>query len=235
MADPAAAELIVPDWPAPAGVRALVTTRTLGDAKDERVRKRLRASLPADPRWLRQVHGTRAVDAASVATPVDADASFARAPDTVCAVMVADCMPVLLCDERGEAVAAAHAGWRGMSAGVIEAAVDAIGVEPERLLAWLGPAIGPTAYEIGAEVRDAFLANDADAATAFTATRPGHWLVDLYAIARRRLASLGVTRVSGGGFCTSTDAARFYSYRRGGDVERMAALIWIHRVQSAPL
>ena len=187
----------------------------------------MRERLPSNPVWLKQVHGVVVVNAASAPAGVEADASFTTSQHVVCAVMAADCMPVLLCDDKGEAVAAAHAGWRGLSAGVIEAAVAAMGVPAGRLLAWLGPAIGPAAYEIGAEVREAFLARDAQAETAFVQTRPGHWRVDLYAIAKQRLARLGVTRVSGGGFCTASDAARFYSYRRDKAVERMAAAIWL--------
>jgi YfiH family protein len=207
-------------------VRALVSTRAIGDVKNEG-RDRFRALLPAEPRWLKQVHGTGVIDASRYNGPVDADASFTRQKGVVCAVMVADCMPVLLADEQGEAVAAAHAGWRGLSAGVIEATVAAMGIRPQRLHAWLGPAIGPKAYEIGAEVRDAFLAKDAAAASAFVPTRPGHWNVDLYAIARQRLAALGVPSVSGGGFCTHTEKERFYSYRRDKAMQRMAAAIWL--------
>lgn len=220
-------EVIVPDWPAPSAVRALVTTRALGDARSEQGRRRVRERLPSDPVWLKQVHGVVAVNAARATDGVEADASFTTERRVVCAVMAADCMPVLLCDDRGEAVAAAHAGWRGLSAGVIETTVAAMGVPAGRLLAWLGPAIGPAAYEIGAEVREAFLARDAQSEIAFVPTRPGHWRVDLYAIVRQRLARLGVTRVSGGGFCTASDAARFYSYRRDKAVERMAAAIWL--------
>jgi len=226
-----AAEVIVPDWPAPPGVRALVTTRALGDMKSEGSRLRLRALLPGEPVWLPQVHGTDVVDAASVAPGTPADASISRKKNVVCAVMAADCMPVLLADEKGEAVAAAHAGWRGLSAGVIEATVEAMGVPAQRLLAWLGPAIGPKAYEVGAEVREAFLARDSRAAFAFAPTRPGHWNLDLYAVARQRLASVGVTRVSGGGFCTHTEKERFFSYRRDKAMQRMAAAIWL---QSSP-
>jgi YfiH family protein len=145
--------------------------------------------------------------------------------------MAADCMPVLFAEESGAAVGIAHAGWRGLAAGVLEAIVDAMAVAPGRLHAWLGPAIGPERYEIGAEVRDAFLQRDAKAASAFTPTRPGHWRLDLYAVARQRLAARGIARVTGGGFCTATDAARFFSYRRDKASERMAALIWL---QSPP-
>jgi hypothetical protein len=221
------AETIAPDWPAPARVRALVTTRAFGDLKSAAPQARLRAQLPAEPVWLRQVHGVGVVDAARASGIPEADASFARAANVVCAVMAADCMPVLFADERGEAVGAAHAGWRGLAAGVIEATVNAIGLPPGRLLAWLGPAVGPQAYEVGAEVRAAFLQRDARAASAFAETRPGHWRLDLYAVARQRLASLGVSSVSGGGYCTASDPARFYSYRRDGASERMAAVIWL--------
>lgn len=220
-------ELIAPDWPAPRQVRALVTTRPFGDLKEESSRKKLRALLPADPRWLKQVHGVGVIDAARCAGPVEADASFAMQKNVVCAVMAADCMPVLLADERGEAVGAVHAGWRGLCAGVIESTVAAIGLPAPRLIAWLGPAIGPRAYEVGEEVRDAFLEADAGAARAFAAHRPGRWLLDLYAVARQRLQALGVKRVSGGGFCTATDAARFYSFRRDRAPQRMAAAIWL--------
>jgi len=220
-------ELIVPDWPAPANVRALVTTRAFGDLKDAGAKARLRERLPAEPAWLRQVHGTQAVDAALVAAGTDADASFTRRRGVVCAVMAADCMPVLLADAGGAAVAAAHAGWRGLCAGVIEAAVAATGIDSAALLAWLGPAIGPTAYEVGEEVRTAFVARDAQAATAFRPSRPSHWYLDLYAVARQRLAACGVRSVHGGAFCTATDEARFYSYRRDRASERMAAAIWL--------
>jgi YfiH family protein len=220
-------ELVVPDWPAPAGVRALVTTRALGDMKGAEGRARLRRYLPGEPKWLRQVHGIDVVDAASALAGSAADASHTRERNTVCAVMAADCMPVLLADERGETVGIAHAGWRGLCAGVIEATVQAMGVPAGRLLAWLGPAIGPDAYEIGAEVREAYLARDAGAYRAFAPTRPGHWRLDLYAVARQRLAAQGVMRVFGGGFCTASDPARFFSYRRDEASERMAAAIWL--------
>lgn len=221
------ADAIEPDWPAPARVRALVTTRALGDLKSDEGRAVLRTMLPAEPRWLRQVHGVRVLDASRVENQPEADASFTREKNVVCAVMAADCMPVLLADARGEAVGIAHAGWRGLSAGVIEATVAAMAVPAERLLAWLGPAIGPEAYEIGTEVRAAFLQRDSRAQSAFSPTRPGHWRLDLYAVARQRLAGLGVTRIAGGGFCTATDSARFFSYRRDKASERMAAAIWL--------
>ncbi len=227
-----AVEAILPDWPAPRGVRALMTTRAMGDLKGEDGKRRLRALLPSEPAWLRQVHGTGIVDAAvPSSTGIAADASYAREKNIVCAVLAADCMPVLLAHDGGEAVAAAHAGWRGLCAGVIEATLAAMGVAATRVVAWLGPAIGPAAYEVGEEVRAAFLDRDPRAASAFRPTRPGHWYLDLYAVARQRLAAHGVTRVFGGGFCTASDPVRFFSYRRDKASERMAAAIWI---QSPP-
>ena len=222
-------EFVTPDWPAPAGIRGLVTTRALGDMKVADGRRRLRAVLPAEPVWLRQVHGTGAVDAASAAAGTAADACVTHEKGTVCAVTVADCMPVLLAHERGEVVGIAHAGWRGLCAGVIEATVAAMRVPPGRMIAWLGPAIGPGAYEVGEEVRSAFVDRDVRSAAAFRPAVAGHWYLDLYAVARQRLDTLGVGRVFGGGLCTASDSARFYSYRRDRASERMAAAIWIGR------
>jgi hypothetical protein len=156
-----------------------------------------------------------------------ADAAVARAPGQVCAVLTADCLPLLLCDRGGRAVAAVHAGWRGLAAGVVERAVEALGVDRDRILAWLGPAIGPDAFEVGAGVRDEFLAADPGSGDAFRPGRRGRWFADLYALARRRLEQSGVTAVFGGGFCTYSDQGRFYSYRRDGVTGRMASLIWI--------
>lgn len=222
-----AAELIVADWPAPARVRALVTTRALGDMSGEPGRRHLRAHLPADPFWLRQVHGADVVDAARAPVGSAADASFSMDRNVVCAVMAADCMPILLAHDEGEVIGIAHAGWRGLAAGVIEAAIDAMQVPGGRVLAWLGPAIGPGAYEVGEEVRAAFLSADQGAAAAFATARPGRWRLDLYAIARQRLASRGVTRVSGGTACTFSEPGRFFSWRRDRTGERMAAAIWL--------
>jgi YfiH family protein len=226
-------DLIVPEWPTPARVKAMVTTRVFGDMGAEAGKEKLRALLPGEPVWLRQVHGTVVVHADSkpdMERP-QADAAVARKAGSVCVVMAADCMPVLLADEAGGVVAAAHAGWRGLCAGVIEAAVGemraAMRVPAAGVIAWLGPAIGPRVYEVGEEVRAEFLARDAAAASAFVATRPGHWLLDLYAVARQRLAKLGVERVYGGGLCTYSDPERFYSYRRDRASGRMAALIWL--------
>ena len=214
-------DLIRPDWPARVG--ALVTTAAMGDMATEAGRAHLRALLPAEPRWLHQVHGARVVDAERAATGEKADASIARQRGAVCVVKMADCMPVLFADEEASVVAAAHAGWRGLASGVLEATVDATGAPAEKLYAWLGPAIGPRVYEVGEDVRSAI----GEPAAAFVATRPGHWLLDLYAVARDRLQRRGVQRIYGGGFCTYGEPARFFSYRRDGDQRRMVAAVWL--------
>lgn len=249
---------IIPEWPAPARVRALSTTRAgsvpgaslapfadfnlgahVGDdsASVAANRARLRELLPAEPLWLDQVHGTRVIAAGAKAepgrngaragTPPEGDASVVCGPGTVLAVLTADCLPVLLCDRAGSVVAVAHAGWRGLCAGVIENAVRAMGVPAAGVLAWLGPAIGPRAYEVGGDVVAAFTRVDPAAAAAFAPRAAGKFLADLYALARQRLAMVGVTAVSGGDACTYADAARFYSYRRDGRTGRMASLVWI--------
>lgn len=236
---------IVPDWPAPASVRALVTTRTggvsagayaslnlathVGDdpAAVAENRRRLRAHLPAEPLWLSQVHGTNVARAEDAVEGVAADAAFTRRAGRVCAVLTADCLPVLLCNDAGTVVGAAHAGWRGLAGGVVEAAVRETNEPPARLLAWLGPAIGPQAFEVGAEVRAAFLAHSPEAAAAFAAMENGKWLADLYRLAEQRLHALGVSRVYGGGRCTFLEADCFYSYRREKTTGRMASLIWL--------
>ncbi|MDP2239768.1 MAG: peptidoglycan editing factor PgeF [Burkholderiales bacterium] len=241
---------IVPEWPAPANIRALITTRSGGvssgpyasfnlglQAGDDpqavtQNRAQLRRLLPQDPRWLRQAHGSVVVDADELNAPPDADASVARLPDTVCAIMIADCMPVLLCDEGGTLVAAAHAGWRGLAGGVIENTVTrlvAAGAMPDTLLAYLGPAIGPTAFEVGADVYEAFVGRDPLAAQAFTPQRSGKWLACLFTLAQLALRRAGVSRVYGGGLCTYSDSRRFFSYRRDQTTGRMAALIWRER------
>jgi YfiH family protein len=213
-------ELILPDWPAPPNVRAVMTTRNTDQAG-------LRALLPAEPAWLRQVHGARVVRLDQVVSNPEADAAVTGTKNRVCAIRAADCMPVLLADESATVVGAAHAGWRGLSSGVIENTVQAMGIAAGELLAWLGPAIGPKVYEVGEEVRSAFLSRDAAAEAAFSPARRGHWLLDLYAVARQRLRSCGVERIFGGGYCTYSDPQRFYSYRRDGTAGRMAALIWL--------
>lgn len=240
-------DLLFPDWPAPARVRAACTTRVggvsqgayaslnmgrSGDApaavSENRHRVRQALGLPAEPCWIRQVHGVRAVQMPQMAPDPEADASFTFEPGVVCAVQAADCMPVLFCDRAGTVVAAAHAGWRGLAGGVLERTMAAMGVPPGQLLAWLGPAIGPEAFEVGEEVREAFVTADAAAAGAFRAgALAGKHYADLFALARMRLAQAGVSQVSGGGLSTHADPARFYSYRRDGVTGRMAALIWL--------
>ena len=239
------AELLRPEWPAPARVRALQTLRGggvsqapwdtfnlgehVGDEPAHVVANRLllREHLPAEPQWLTQVHGIAAVDAEKWANNENADAAYTRRSNTVCVVMTADCLPVLFCDRAGTVVAAAHAGWRGLLGGVLESTMAAMAVPPGQLLAWLGPAIGPDRFEVGDEVRDAFLADDAGAAAAFVAHAPSKWLADIYCLARRRLQRAGVAQIDGGGLCTVSEPDRFFSYRRDGVTGRMASLIWL--------
>ena len=212
--------MIEPDWPAPPRVRALVTTRDLGDMAAEAGRRALRAQLPSEPQWLRQVHGKDVIDVEGNSRRVG-DGSTSRKPGSVCAVMAADCMPVFFADDEASVVGVAHAGWRGLAAGVLEATVDAMRVAPDQVMAWLGPAIGPKAYEVGQDVKNVFDEEH------LLANRPGHWLLDLYGVARAKLARHGLKRVYGGGFCTHTDSRRFFSYRRDRTGERMAAAIWL--------
>lgn len=245
---------IIPDWPAPAGVGCLVTTRcggvsrgafaslNLGDhVGDDPTavaanRDILRRQVAGQPAWLNQVHGTRVVDAAEfvgVAIPPEADASFARRPGAACVVMTADCLPVLFSNTAGTVVAAAHAGWRGLQAGVLETTVAAMGVPGCDVMAWLGPAIGPRAFEVGSDVRDAFMADAPEAVEAFKPAAQGKWLADIYLLARQRLSRQGVTRMFGGDFCTVTEKERFFSYRRDGQTGRMASLIWLNPATAA--
>jgi polyphenol oxidase len=206
----------------------------VGDAADavrenrRRVRESLR--LPAEPVWLQQVHGTQVVDLDVLvqgSEPPRADATVTRAAGRVCVIQVADCMPVLFAACDGSAVGAAHAGWRGLAGGVLEETVRALGVPPGRLVAWLGPAISQQHFEVGDDVRTAFMSADPEASSAFVANTRGRWQCDLYALARRRLAALGVNEVFGGGWCTYAEVARFFSFRRDGQCGRMAALIWL--------
>jgi len=207
-------------------VNVLANRRALADA----------LGLPFAPLWLRQVHGTavfdadaRTVDGLPVADDTDepeADAAVTRRAGAVLAVLHADCLPVLLCSDDGAVLGAAHAGWRGLAAGVVEATVAAMRAPGERVIAWLGPAAGPANYEIGEDVRAAFVDGDPGAAAAFVATRPGHWKVDLYALARRRLAAIGVMRVHGGGRCTIGEPEAFFSHRRDARTGRLASVLW---------
>ncbi len=242
------ADFITPNWPAPANVKALQTTRIGGvslapydslnfgmHVKDDPLhaaqnRQLLSQFLPSEPVWLNQVHGVRVVDAANTDCIPNADASFTTRSNVVCVAMTADCLPVLLCDQAGARVAAVHAGWRGLCDGVIEATVKAMQIDGENLMAWLGPAIGPQAFEVGAEVRAQFIEKDTQAESAFV-QNGDKWLGDLYKIAKQRLSNLGVTQIYGGQdnngeFCTYTDKARFFSYRRDIDTGRMGTFIW---------
>jgi polyphenol oxidase len=235
------------DWPAPKNVRAVATTRVggvsvgpytslnlgahVGDdecaVKENRQRVRTALGLEREPLWLNQVHGTAVVEAKAHDAPPTADASFSRSPDQACAVLTADCLPVLFCDHEGTRVAAAHAGWRGLAGGVLESALRAMDVAPDRVLAWLGPAIEQDMFEVGPEVREQFVARSADDAQAFSANVRGRWQADLYDLARRELARLGVTQVFGGGLRCYADRDRFFSYRRDGTTGRMATLVWM--------
>jgi len=240
---------IQPNWPAPANVKALQTTRlggvsrapynslNFGDhVKDDPVhvahnRQLLSDFVPSEPVWLNQVHGTRVIDAALSSCIETADAAFTDRKQVVCVTMTADCLPVLLCDAQGSMVAAVHAGWRSLCDGAIEATVESMlvrqpALKPNQLMAWLGPAIGPQAFEVGSEVRAQFIAKAPLAEQAFM-PHGDKWLGNLYLIAQQRLHALGVTNVYGGDMCTYTDEARFFSFRRDGDTGRMATLIWL--------
>ena len=238
-------DLIQPEWPAPPNVHAFTTTRNggvsegvwsslnlgahCGDRPRDVLENRatVRRSLPAEPFWLNQVHGTRVVrHTGSAGDRPPADAIFSKHSRQVCAVLTADCLPVLLSDQNGTCVAAAHAGWRGLAAGVLESTIAAMDVDPSAILAWLGPAIGPQRFEVGDEVRAEFIRADPGAGSAFV-RKDDRWLADLYALARQRLNRAGVLQISGGGFCTYSDDERFFSYRRNGLCGRMATLIWM--------
>ncbi len=244
----APSDWIVPQWPVPARVRAYATTRAggvsqgehagfnVGDAvKDDAAcvatnRARLRALLPGEPCWLRQVHGTQVVRAQAQAGLLpEADASFTRQPGVVLAIQTADCLPVLLAARDGSVVAAAHAGWRGLASGVIENALQSMQVPAGEVVAWLGPCIGAAAYQVGGDVHASFTWAHPDAASAFVpdAGAPGRYRMDLCALARQRLQGMGVASVHGGGFCTWSEPQRFYSYRRDGQTGRMATVLWL--------
>jgi YfiH family protein len=239
--------LLVPDWPAPAGVRACVSTREGGVSRapyaslnlaahvgdepgavlENRRRLHEALALPAEPAWLDQVHGVRVLDLDADASDRRADAALTRREGVICAVLTADCLPVLFCDRQGSLVAVAHAGWRGLQAGVLEATVAATALPAGRLMAWLGPGIGPRSFQVGPEVRKGFIALDPAADSCFRRGPGDRYLADLYALARRRLAAVGVTEVYGGGLCSFEDPVRFYSYRRDGRTGRMAALVYL--------
>ncbi|MDY7561905.1 peptidoglycan editing factor PgeF [Pseudomonas sp. 10B1] len=238
------AQWLIPDWPAPGNIKSCVTTRAggvslapfdsfnLGDHVDDDLeavaanRIRLTSHLGIQPAWLSQVHGVHVVQANPLRV-VAADASWTNAPGVACTIMTADCLPVLFCDRAGTRVAAAHGGWRGLAAGILEATVVQMAVPVSQIMVWLGPAIGTQAFEVGPEVRDAFVGTHPEAVEAFVPSlNDGRFLADIYALARLRLAACGVTAVYGGGFCTVNDP-RFYSYRRSARTGRFASLVWI--------
>jgi YfiH family protein len=244
------ASFLVPDWPAPPTVRSLVTTRCGGASKppydgfnlglhvgDDPVavaanRAQLRRYVPAEPFWLEQVHGIEVarLPPSSALGSIRADASVAREAGVVCVVMTADCLPVLFCNDAGTVVSAAHAGWRGLASGVLEAALAAIGEKPGQVMAWLGPAIGSNAFEVGDEVREAFLASDPGARGAFSPRESGgKWFADIFMLARRRLERAGMRqeKIYGGGVCTVSENGRFYSYRREAVTGRFASMVWL--------
>ena len=235
-------ELIKPDWPAPASVRAFTTTRAGGFSKDawssmnlgfrcgddrfavQRNREKLLSRLPAAPQWLRQVHGTQVVTCSRTSSEErEADGLVSSSPGQVCAILTADCLPVLFCNRTGNRVAVAHAGWRGLAQGVLQATVRQLNEAPGEIMAWLGPAIGPEVYEVGEDVWQAFPEEQGICFRKNGET----WMLDLYAVARRILTQLGITAVYGGRFCTFSDRERFFSYRRDGVTGRMASVIWL--------
>ena len=237
------ADFIIPDWPAPANVKAIQTTRLGGysfapydslnlgsHVQDDafavaKNRQLLSQYLPSEPVWLNQVHGVEVIDAANRLCVQDADASFSKNKNVVCVTMTADCLPILLCNQQGTAVSSIHAGWRSLCDGVIESTIKAMDFEPEDLMAWLGPAIGPDTFEVGAEVRKAFIAKDNQAEQAFKASGD-KWLGNLYLIAKQRLNKHGVVEIYGGGECTYSNASQYFSFRRDGVTGRMATMIW---------
>ncbi len=242
-------KFITPNWFAPAQVKAYTTTRQGGyslspydgfnladhvgdDAKAvgaNRAALIQTLNLPCQPVWLKQVHGNQIVSANTDNTHCAADATFTTVPKHVCVVLTADCLPVLFCDRAGTCVAAVHAGWRGLAGGILETTLQRLNLSAQEILVWLGPAIGPQAFEVGNEVREAFMDFLPQAKNAFKPRRQDHWLGDLYLLARQRLAHQGVTAVFGGDYCTYTDAERFYSYRRNKVTGRIASFIWLDR------
>lgn len=241
---------ILPQWPAPAMVKAISTTRTGGcsqapydsfnlathvgdnEAVVSNNRSLLAKLLPAEPAWLNQIHSNMILDAATLLTPADADGSYTTQSDIVSVVMTADCLPVLVCNKQGTGVAALHAGWRGLANGIIEKGLQQLiqftQSRPDELLIWLGPAIGPEAFEVGEEVRDRFMQQNPASQNSFiSASTPGKWLADIYKLAKLSLSQLGVENIYGGDYCTYMQAERFFSYRREGKTGRMASLIWI--------
>ncbi len=241
---------ITPNWPAPDNIHAFSSTRNLAgeaasagkydgfnlalhveDATDQVLQNRQQLSeslnLPREPLWLNQVHGHQVVNCAQTyIEPPKADASFSEHKNYVCTVMTADCLPVLICNRQGTKVAAVHAGWRGLADGIIEKTIQTLNEKPENILVWLGPAIGADAFEVGEEVRNIFIQHLSDTDSAFKQNRPGHYLADIYRLAKTRLRAIHVEAVYGGEHCTFNDADQFYSYRRDGVTGRQASIIW---------
>jgi purine-nucleoside/S-methyl-5'-thioadenosine phosphorylase / adenosine deaminase len=240
-------DLIIPDWPAPNNIKAISTTRHGGVSQypytqlnlgthvgdDPHLVSQNRAhitqslNLPEEPRWLEQVHGTTIIESQHWQQDIKVDAIFSQQTGHVCAVMTADCLPILLCNQQGDTIAAIHAGWRGLAAGIIEKTIQKFSCEPQEIIAWLGPAIGPSQFEVGLEVYELFVANAPVACEAFKINGPHHYLADIYLLARQRLEKNNVQKVFGGDFCTVSDEERFFSYRRDGITGRMASMIWI--------
>jgi polyphenol oxidase len=238
---------IKPDWPAPRNVFAAATTRVggvsigpysslnlgshVGDdahaVSENRKRVRDALNLPVEPTWLNQVHGTNVIEAGAAMQTPTADASVALGPGHVCVVLTADCLPVIFCDNAGTRVAAAHAGWRGLASGILAATIRSLGTKPDRLIAWLGPAIEQSAFEVGNEVREPFLALNPAHEASFVSNERGRWQADIYELARRELVRLGVHNIFGGGFACYADQDRFFSYRRDGATGRMGTFVWI--------
>lgn len=239
--------VIQPNWPAPKNIQAYTTTRNggvsntpydsfnlatyVGDdlAAVEKNRTLLQTALqlPNTPLWLTQTHSIDVVQTDLQPTNIEADASYTKQPHIVCAVQTADCLPLLICDRAGTTVAAVHAGWKGLGAGIIENTVQQLKIPAQELLVWLGPAIGPTVFEVGTEVYELFTAHDANAAQGFKSIDTNKWLADIYLLAKQRLHACDVNAIYGGEFCTYTDSERFFSYRRDQQTGRMASLIWI--------
>ena len=245
-ADAVKENFIFPEWPAPANIRSIITTRKGGVSKDhfesfniaqhvednvravENNRTILRRLLPNEPTWLRQVHGNKVIHA-NLDTPqnMEADAAVTKTPGVVLAIQTADCLPVLFSDRKGTIVGACHAGWRGLCNGVVEHTMVEMQCSPQDIIVYLGPAIGPKKFEVGAEVREAFIGKHTKTASAFVQISDDKWLADIYSLARIRLSIAGVTEIYGGNFCTFSDHERFYSYRRHKQTGRMASLIWL--------
>ncbi len=239
-------EVVKADWPAPANVQAFTTTKMGGFSKDawssmnlgqrcgdkpaavQRNREKLVSQLPAAPKWLQQVHGRRVLTHSLVGSETPkADAMVSFSPGQVCAILTADCLPVLFCNRAGNRIAAAHAGWRGLAQGVLQAAAKQMDEAPGEIMAWLGPAIGPKVYQVGEDVRQAF----AQEHGIYFRKNGDRWSLDLCGVARRMLTQLGIAAVYGGHFCTFSDSERFFSFRRDGVTGRMASVIWLESPQ----